>query len=269
MSKIVEKFVDFPTVVKRPLWQFWHNVILKYDKASEIVFMNYGYQNLNGDPILDLKKEDEVNRYCIQLYDYVVKDAELEGKDVLEVGSGRGGGASYISRYFKPKSYTALDISESVIKFCNNYHQVEGLSFVKGFAEKQPFENNKFDFVVNVESARCYGSLDKFFTEVNRVLRSQGQFLFADMIRKGEVNEINEKLEKNGFEILRTKNITKNIVEALDRDNERREHKIKSLVPKFLSSNFLQFAGTKNTERYNSFSTGKMEYWTYILKKKE
>jgi len=268
MSKIVKNYVDFPTAIKRPLWQFWHKVILSIDKSKEVVFMNYGYQSLNGDPVLQLKPEDESDRYCIQLYDYVVNKSDIQGKDVLEVGSGRGGGASYIARYFKPKKYTALDISDSVVKFCNDFHKVEGLSFVKGFAEKQPFADQSFDFVVNVESARCYSSLDKFFSEVYRVLRPDGHFLFADMIKKDEVEEVNEKLAKNGFEIITSKDISKNVVEALNRDHERRHSKISALSPKFLEKHFHQFAGTKDTERYNSFANGDMKYSTYILKKK-
>lgn len=266
-SKIVEKYVDLPTSIKRPLWQFWHNVMIRFDKKKTTTFLNYGYQGLNGDPVLQLEKDDETNRYCIQLYDHVVNKADLKGKDILEVGSGRGGGASYISRYFKPQRYTALDIAEGVVNFCNDHHKVDGLSFVKGFAEKQPFENDSFDYVVNVESARCYSSLDKFFSEVHRVLRPNGGFLFADMIRRGEVDSINEKLQKHGFEIVEKRDISKNVVEALDHDTDRRKELIDSFIPNFLNKHFQQFAGTKNTERYNSFANGNMEYWSYILKR--
>ena len=269
MSKIVKNYVEFPVAIKRPLWQFWHNVMIKFDKEKTATFLNYGYQGLNGDPKLELKKEDESDRYCIQLYDHVVNKADLKGKDVIEVGSGRGGGASYISRYFKPLKYTALDISAGVIKFCNDYHKVDGLSFVKGFAENLPFANSSADFLVNVESARCYSSLDKFFSEVHRVLRPEGEFLFADMIKDGEVAEVEEKLTRNGFEIKTKRDISKNVVESLDNDTHRRKSLIDGLVPKFLNKHFQQFAGTKNTERYNSFANGSMQYWSYILKRKQ
>ena len=204
------------------------------------------------------------------MYDHVVNKADLKGKYVLEVGSGRGGGASYITRYFEPNKYTALDISKNVVTFCNDYHQnVEGLNFVKGFAEKLPFDNQSFDFVVNVESARCYSSIDKFFSEVNRVLRPGGEFLFADMIRRGDVDSINKKLERNGFEIIQKTDISKNVVEALNFDTDRRKKLIDDFIPNFLNKHFQQFAGTKETERYRSFANGKMEYWSYILKRKE
>lgn len=268
MQKIVEKYCELPTAMRRPLWQLWHNLMIKFDKEKNATFMNYGYANLNGEEKLNLLESDEKDRYCIQLYDHVVNKVDLKNKKVLEIGSGRGGGASYITRYYKPESYTALDISKQVIDFCNNYHNVERLSFVKGFAEKPPFDDKHFDAVVNVESARCYKNLETFFKEVKRVLKDDGHFLFADMIKHHEVEKINSLLEKCGFEFISKQNIAQNVVKALDFDHLRRENLIKSQVPGFLSKAFLQFAGTKGTERYESFANGKMEYWSYVLRKK-
>ena len=86
MQKLVEKYCEMPTAIRRPMWRIWHNMIIKFDKNKEAVFMNYGYQSLNGDPQIVLEANDEINRYCIQLYDFVVRSVEVEGKDVLEVG---------------------------------------------------------------------------------------------------------------------------------------------------------------------------------------
>ena len=61
-------------------------------------FMNYGNNGLNVEKIF-LYQEDEMNRFCTQLYDRVVRNNELKDKDVLEVSSGQGGGASYIARF--------------------------------------------------------------------------------------------------------------------------------------------------------------------------
>ena len=268
MDKLVEKYCEMPKSIRRPMWQIWHNLLIRFDKEKEATFMNYGYANLNGEPRIELQNTDEIDRYCIQLYDHVVREADIKGKDVLEVGSGRGGGASYISRYFKPSSYTALDIASSVVKFCNDHHTVENLKFVKGHAEKLPLDSEQYDFVVNVESARCYGNLNAFFSEVSRVLRPGGRFLFADMVKDGEIEDIRKKLKETGFEFEVERNITTNIVKALDEDHGRREKIIDNKVPGFLNKSFQQFAGTKGTERYDSFATGKMQYWSYILKKK-
>jgi len=229
--------------------------------------MNYGYNSLNGEKPPTLVKEDEINRYCIQLYDHVIRNNEINNKDILEVGSGRGGGASYVSRYHSPKSYTGLDISGDIIDFCNNYYNIPGLTFVKGAAENQPFGTSTFDIVVNVESARCYGNLTVFFQEVYRVMRPDGHFLLADMMKKKDVKDMQSKLKEGGFQIIEQNNITENVINALNNDTARRENLIQSLIPDFLRSSFTQFAATRGTKRYQSFTNGKYEYWTFVLSK--
>lgn len=267
MKKLVQKYCEMPAAVRRPMWRIWHKLILRFDKNKEAVFMNYGYQSLLAGEKLQLQSTDEINRYCIQLYDFVVSSVEVKDKDILEVGSGRGGGASYLTRYYKPKSYKAMDISSGVTRFCNNYHKIEGLTFITGVAEGPPFADSSFDIVVNVESARCYKSIKTFFEEVHRLLRTAGYFCFADMIKNGEVGLIKNDLLASGLKIISENNITKNVVKALDFDHERRQGMIDKKIPKFLRKAFMQFAGTKGTERYEAFASGKMEYWVFVLQK--
>lgn len=267
MSRIVEKYAELPKPLRRPLWQWWHRTMNKYDGENAANFMNYGYENLNGDPKLELKAEDEIDRYCAQLYDHVVNRADLKGKKVLEVGAGRGGGASYVTRYFKPESYVGMDISESSIKFCNNHYNVEGLSFKCGIAEKLPFDDNTFDYVVNVESARCYNDMQAFFNEVFRVLKPEGKLLIADMIYPSEIKDFHARIDKAGFKKEHATDISKNVVAALDKDSARREHLIDTKAPKFLRKSFKTFAGTIGTSRYNNFATGVFQYWSFVLAK--
>jgi ubiquinone/menaquinone biosynthesis C-methylase UbiE len=139
--------------------------------------------------------------------------------------------------------------------------------FKKGFAEKLEFPDQSFDSVVNVESARCYADIQGFFKEVHRVLRPGGNFLFADMVVKGEIDEIREKINRSGLKIVEEKNISQNVVKALDLDHNRRNKMVNSFVPKFLRKSFLQFAGAKGSERYDSFATGRIEYWSFLLSK--
>jgi len=238
-----------------------------FDNDKRVNFMNYGYSPLNGDEKLNLKKEDEENRFCIQLYDHVVNKTNLENKNVVEIGSGRGGGADYIARYYKPLKYTGVDISSGVIDFCNKFYKAPGLSFMVGRAEKIPVTDESQHAVINVESARCYSDINVFFSEVHRILHKDGHFLFADMMEKDHVSEIKEKLNNNGFTIKSEKNITKNVVSGLELDTERREKLIHTKIPGMLKKSFARFAGTKGTERFNSFTNGKFEYWSFVLTK--
>ncbi|MDD2635066.1 MAG: class I SAM-dependent methyltransferase [Bacteroidales bacterium] len=268
MSKIVEKYAELPKPLRKPLWQWWHKRLNKYDGENVANFMNYGFEYLNGDARIELKEQDEIDRYCIQLYDHVVNRADLNSKDVLEVGAGRGGGASYITRYYKPKSYTGMDITKSSINFCNNhYKKIKELTFKHGNAEKLPFDDNSFDFVVNVESARCYNNQQSFFKEVFRVLKPNGKLLIADMVYPKEIEGLRKLMKQSGFKTLHETNISKNVIAALEKDSERRENLIDSKTPKYLRSSFKTFAGTLGTSRYDNFATGVFQYWSFILEK--
>lgn len=269
MNNYVEKYCELPKSVRKPLWRVWHNLITSLDKKKEATFLNYGYASENGEfDKLTLLPEDEMNRYSIQLYHHVARNHEFKGSNILEVGSGRGGGASFLSRYLKPKSYTAVDIASKTIAFCQKHHKVDGLSFIRAEAEKLPFEAGAFDAVVNVESARCYPNIGRFFSEVHRVLKPEGKFLYADMIKKEDVDEINQKLDNAGFKVTEVKNIRPNVVKALQLDSVNRKSTIDAQVPKIFRKSFYEFAGVEGSERFNSFFNSSMGYWSYTLEKK-
>ena len=148
MVKLVEKVADLPKPLRKPLWRFWHKTMNRYDGKNAAKFLNYGYEKINGDQRLKLKDIDEIDRYCIQLYNHAVENGDLKGKTVLEVGCGRGGGASFISRYCNPESYVGLDITQSSIDFCNqHYKDIKGLSFKCGGFQKM---KTAMDFVSKV-----------------------------------------------------------------------------------------------------------------------
>ncbi|MBY0291214.1 MAG: class I SAM-dependent methyltransferase [Mycobacteriaceae bacterium] len=142
--------------------------------------MNWGYEE---DPPMELPlpQTDEPNRYAIQLYHRVATQADLTGKRVLEVGCGHGGGASYLARSLGPESYVGMDLNRIGIDRCRERHDVAGLEFCHGNAEELPFADETFDAVINVESSHCYPHFDRFLTEVARVLRPGGDFLYADV----------------------------------------------------------------------------------------
>ena len=147
--------------------------------ADDFPFLNVGYEE---DPpmALPLEAADEPNRYGIQLYHRTATQADLSGKRVLEVGSGHGGGASYLMRTLHPASYTGLDLNPAGIAFCRKWHNLAGLEFVQGDAENLPFPDQSFDAVINIESSLHYPRFPRFLAEVVRVLRPGGQFLYAD-----------------------------------------------------------------------------------------
>ena len=134
--------------------------------------MNYGFKD---DDEIELSENDEPDRLFIQLYHMNIRGIEIEGREVLEVGSGRGGGASWIAKTLKPESLVAIDYSSEAVRLCQSwYHDQENLKFLEGNAENLPIEGDSFDVVYNVESSHCYANMEKFLSQVFRVLRSGG-----------------------------------------------------------------------------------------------
>lgn len=267
MKRLVENYAELPRLLRKPLWRFWHSWIISREKRDVVMTcMNYGYAGLDKPETIDLLSGDEDERYGLQMYHQAASWVPLEGKDVLEVGSGRGGGGSYLARYLKPKSYLGVDLSDPGIEFCNRYHTTPNLSFKKGDAENLPLPDNSFDAVVNVESSRCYPHIEKFFAEVKRVLRPEGDFLLTDMRWKDDVPRLREQLVDAGFRIVAEKEIRENVVKALDIDDVRKTTLIGKRIPKFLVGAFGEFAGVRGSGRYESFASGEMEYWSFHIR---
>ena len=230
-------------------------------------FMNYGYAPDNEAARLLLHADDEINRYCIQLYHYIASAVDLSGLKLLEVGSGRGGGADYIKRYLNPAYVVGLDYSDNAVNLCRQHYSVEGLSFVPGDAENLPFNDQSFDIVLNVESSHCYGSMSDFLVQVKRVLKPGGYFMFADFRKIEKLDELEEQLERTGMRRITHENITPKVIKALDADHDRRFSHIQRGVPKMLHKLLREFAGNKDTWIYKGFQTGDIIYQNFLFQK--
>jgi ubiquinone/menaquinone biosynthesis C-methylase UbiE len=254
--------------VKKVVIRAWYQYLNSLDRDADVTFMNYGYAPLDErEPDIDLRPEDEANRYCAQLYQRVAGAIDLRGKNLLEIGCGRGGGASFIKRYCQPRSMTAVDFSSRAIAFCQGHYNCEGLSFLHGDAESLPLPAASFDAVVNVESSHCYNSMERFLGEVSRVLRPGGHFLFADIRLREAMPLLREQLARAGLRVLEEELITKNVLKALELDSERKLALIRSKAPRFVRARVQQFAGLTGSPVYRRFLTGEWEYARFALQK--
>jgi ubiquinone/menaquinone biosynthesis C-methylase UbiE len=268
LTEIFNRTVRISPSLGRAMIRGWYQMLVVIDRKREITFMNYGYADLdpeaNGVKLSDGEKN---NRYCIQLYHHVASAVDLSGKEVVEVGSGRGGGASYVARYLKPKSMLGIDLSDKAVDFCNSHYTVEGLSFRQGDAEKLPLADESVDAVVNLESSHCYGSMGQFLSEVQRVLRPGGYFLFSDHRDQDKIETLHRQLSDSGLRLQNEIDITANVVRALELDNDRKAKLIEQRCPKMLRRRMEEFAAMKGTKTYESFRTGYSRYLSFVLQK--
>ncbi len=108
-------------------WKFWYNWLSKdKDREKDFLLMNYGHHEI--DAVEEKKREESYlkkkrsffttdNSAMARLYFYLCEEfpSSFEGKNIVEVGSGRGGGARFISENYPLRSFIGLDLSSKSI----------------------------------------------------------------------------------------------------------------------------------------------------------
>lgn len=264
LSRFSRTSPKYRSIIYKPLYQ----LMARSYQNSDWKFMNYGYAPVNGENLdISLEEADLDNRFCIQLYAHCAEPINLSELEVLEVGSGRGGGADFIKRYLHPEKVMGVDLSADAVRLCNENYDLAGLSFKAGNAESLPVGDSSFDVVINVESSHCYSSMDAFLAQVRRVLRQGGYFLYADFRRTEDLEKLRMSLRNSGLRIIKETDITPNIIKALQLDHDRKNAFINARAPKPLAGFFREFAGTNDSLIYDRFLSGETIYLSFVLQK--
>jgi SAM-dependent methyltransferase len=255
--------------LRRAMWRLFFDVLAaRFGNIGWWTLMNYGYAETDGRTRpFDLQPEDESERFPIALYRHVATLAPLAGCDVLEIGSGRGGGASYVARYLEPRRVVGIDLSGRAVAFSNRRHVIRNLHFRQGDAERLPFDDHSFDSVINVESSFCYPSIDGFFAEVKRVLRPGGHLHYTDLRLAHELLDWRTAIARSGLEIVFERDITTNVVEALHRDSARRRDGGRRIAGGPFAAIADVFTGVDGTRIPSLLASGGMAYYSFLLRK--
>jgi len=264
---LLARFVSFVSRTargRRLLWRGWYQFLAARYRDPRWTFMNYGYRSPEV-PAPALDPADEPDRSCIQLYDVVARGAPLAGRDLLEVGCGRGGGAAYVARALGPRRVVAVDLSPRAIALCRGRFRQPNLSFQVGDAEQLPFPDGAFDVVLNVESSHCYGRFDLFLREVRRVLRPGGQFLYADFRPQEEIAAWRAALPAAGFVVAEERDLRPGVLAALDADDDQKRSLIDALVDRPLLGIFGEFAALRGTVLNEALRRGEFGYHAFVL----
>ena len=254
-----------PGGIQNRMWKWWYQKLARANDDRDFRFMNYGFEDGNGP---DLEAEDEPNRMFIQLYSMNIRGVDLEGKQVLEVGSGRGGGASWIAKTHSPAKLTGVDFSAEAVSHCKRwYADQHNLEFIEGNAQELPLENDTFDVVYNVESSHCYGDMGAFVEQAYRVLKPGGMFCWTDLRDAKTMATLPPLFQSKGFEIVESADVVQEVIQALDEINEMKMKAIEEKVPQSVRRSFETFAGLKGTPVYEGFVSGSMAYHRHLMRK--
>ena len=253
---------------QKAFWKWWYQRLAKSGHEEEWSFMNYGFEDFDPSKHTVLEEKDEANRMFIQLYDTAASAIPINGLKVLEIGSGRGGGAAFVNHYHKPEAMVGLDYSQNAVDLASNkYNDSKTLTFTQGDAEKLDFSDESFDAVINVESSHCYGDPELFFKEVNRILKPGGWFSWVDFRPKEKISETMKMLDLSGWECKTERIISPEVVRALDSLHDRKMKMISQHVPFLLRGSFREFSGVKGSKIHNAFSNGDIVYLAKTFQK--
>ena len=241
--------------------KYWYPLISRRWGEEDIVFLNWGYEE---DPPLGLPlaPEDEPDRYCIQLYHRTATQADLGGKQVLEVSSGHGGGAAYLVRTLHPAAYTGLDYNPDGVAFAQKDITYRGWSACTA-SQSLPFPDESFDAVINVEASHAYPHFERFLPEMTRVLRPGGHFLYADFRGFLEYDEWDAALAALPMRMVSKRVISEDVLRGLDKNSPRYQELVVRHVPGVLRPFGRLFSGLPGTTMYKQLQRGQLSYRMY------
>jgi len=248
-----------------------YELLAKHIPVADWHFMNYGYMPNNDETPLDLPDDPKIQKHSLQMYHFLATKTQIEGKHVLEVGSGRGGGAKYVAGTLKPASYVGMDLAQSAVDLANKLHLLPNLKFIQGSAESIPLPDASIDVVINVESCHAYGSVDKFLSEVKRVLKPGGYLLLVDFRNEKNVEKMStlrSQLLNTGMQMLGEENISENVIRSIEADDAAKQERIRTLIPKKWQKLFTELAVVVGSKFHLTLKDKTRLYYRFVMQKK-
>ncbi len=137
----------------------------------------------------DIASVDEFHVRGAAVSQELANSIDLKGVSVLDVGCGLGGPCRMLADKYNCQA-TGIDLSNEYIRTANKLSKLVNLNnkttFIQGNATELPFEDNTFDVVWTQHVQMNIPDKKKFYSEIIRVLKTGGYFLFYDVLKKGD-----------------------------------------------------------------------------------
>tara|TARA_B100001093_G_scaffold513078_1_gene584262 strand:+ start:2415 stop:3191 length:777 start_codon:yes stop_codon:yes gene_type:complete len=163
------------------------------DLLSRNIFKDKSFENLHS-----AFKKPYLKYY--KIIDLYIKS----GMNVLEIGSGFGEHTEVLLK--KGCNLTISDISLECLKLLrerfNNIY--DNINYIEADIENLPFKKNEFD-VICCAGVLSYGQSDLVFSEIKRVLKTNGRLICVDSLNHNIIYKLNRYLNyKKGKRTLST-----------------------------------------------------------------
>lgn len=236
---------------------------IDYFLGNKRKFMNLGYEGVVSK---EIKPEDENDRHHISLYIKLIGSApSIDAKKIsaLEIGCGRGGGCYVMKNYFNITDITAVDLSSANIRLAKRFVPEGNFFASDAIAFKT---EKKFDLLVNLESSHRYSSRLLFFKNIVSMMKQDASFVFGDMIRKNELQELEKMILDSGLKIAGVQSVNKEVVKSIEQ-NSIKQYPVATKFPSLFPRRIHSFFVTIHSRAYNRLKNEDVLYNLYLLKK--
>jgi ubiquinone/menaquinone biosynthesis C-methylase UbiE len=144
--------------------------------------------DLNQVTRTDLAPVDEFHVRGAEVSRELANNANLHNTKLLDVGCGIGGPCRMLADEFNCQT-TGIDLSEVYVNTATQLSKLVGFEsktqFVQGDATQLPFPDGSFEVVWTQHVQMNIENKKKFYSEIDRVLKEGGAFIYYDIFKKG------------------------------------------------------------------------------------
>jgi len=139
---------------------------------DRIGFVNVGYWNGINNNSMEMAQ--------INLIETLISFFHNTSGNVLDVACGKGASSKFLTKYFDPQKITGINISERQLETCRVI--APECNFRLMDAANLDFGNSTFDNALCIEAAFYFLTRQKFFQEIQRVLKPSGRLAMFDAL---------------------------------------------------------------------------------------
>ncbi|MCZ4693615.1 class I SAM-dependent methyltransferase [Ancylomarina euxinus] len=113
----------------------------------------------------------------------------INDSQVLDLGCGLGGTCRMLAEKYDCMVH-GIDYSEQHISTAKSLSKLTGFEakteFIQADATQMPYSSDHFDLVITQHVQMCIADKDKLYSEVERVLKKGGHFIYYDVLKKSD-----------------------------------------------------------------------------------